>query len=171
MRVVSLTNADSVRHPDTGDVYEAGDDGVFDLPEPFATHLVRKHASHWRSESEQEAQQQRERIARLKSPHEAASVMADLVDRVEALETVIEQPPAPADAATAADMTGRVETLEATVEQLTAMVKDLMATVEDLVAAPAKAGDATETADGREPEPKRGTRGRTRKTADKPPAK
>jgi len=91
MRVVNLTNADSVRHPDTGDVYEAGEDGVFDLPEPFATHLVRKHASQWRSESEQEAQLQREKVARLKSPHEAAAVMADLVDRVEALEATVKQ--------------------------------------------------------------------------------
>lgn len=93
MRLISLTNASSVVDPDTGEQYEAGPDGVFDLPHRFATQLAERHASQWRLESAHEAQVAAAKVNELRSPHVLPGVVAKLRDdlgaalaRIEALE-------------------------------------------------------------------------------------
>ena len=99
MRMISLTNASSVVEPDTGEQYDAGPDGVFDLPHPFAMHLADKHAGHWRVESEHEAALTAAKVTTLRNPNVLPGVVATLRDdldgalaRIEALEAAAAKP-------------------------------------------------------------------------------
>lgn len=99
MRMISLTNATSVVDPETGAGYDAGPDGVFDLPHPLAMHLAEKHAGHWRVESEHEAAAAAAKVARLRNPNVLPGEVAKLRDdldaalaRIDALETAAAKP-------------------------------------------------------------------------------
>ena len=85
MRVISLTNASSVPDPETGEQYEPGADGVFDLPEPFGLHLTTKHASVWRGEAQHQAAQRAAAVEELRNPNVVAAAVAELRERVERL--------------------------------------------------------------------------------------
>ena len=86
MRLINLTNASSVTDPGTGEQYEVGPDGVFDLPHSFATELAEKHASQWRLESAHEAQVAAAKVNELRSPHVLPGVVAEMRDRLTAAE-------------------------------------------------------------------------------------
>lgn len=99
MRMISLTNASSVVEPETGKQYDAGPDGVFDLPHPFAMHLAEKHAGHWRVESEHEAALAAAKVAQLRNPNVLTATVAKLRDdleaalaRIDALEAAAAKP-------------------------------------------------------------------------------
>lgn len=82
MRVISLSGASAVTDQDTGTEHVAGEDGVFELPEPFAVHLTTKHASLWRAESGHEAALAAAKVDELRNPHVLPGVVADLRDRL-----------------------------------------------------------------------------------------
>lgn len=86
MRLINLTNATSVTDPASGEQFEAGPDGVFDLPHGFATELAERHASQWRLESAHEAQVAAAKVNELRSPHVLPGVVAELRDRLERAE-------------------------------------------------------------------------------------
>jgi outer membrane murein-binding lipoprotein Lpp len=86
MRVISLTGAESYKHPVTGETFESGPDGVFDLPQEYGLELTRKHAAQWRSEVAQQAADRRKNLAKLRNPTEVASTVTTLIARVDALE-------------------------------------------------------------------------------------
>lgn len=86
MRLINLANASSVTDPSSGEQYEVGADGVFDLPHGFATELATRHASQWRIESVHEAQVAAAKVNELRSPHVLPGVVAELRDRLEKAE-------------------------------------------------------------------------------------
>jgi hypothetical protein len=87
MRVISKTNASFIEYPpNSGTVYEPEDDGVFDLPEPVARELARKHASHWVLEAANTASMSRDRAVKLRNPRVSGDAIARLEDRVAELE-------------------------------------------------------------------------------------
>ena len=89
MRVISLSGASAVTDQDSGIEHEAGPDGVFELPEPFAVHLTTKHASLWRAESQHEASIAAAKLDELRNPHVLPGVVAELRDRLEKAEARI----------------------------------------------------------------------------------
>lgn len=92
MRVINKTGASSVEFPpSSGNVYEAGGDGVFEFPEHVAKELTKKHAAHWVPESAQLGTQRRDRAAKLRNPRVAADTISRLEQRVETLEAQVEE--------------------------------------------------------------------------------
>ena len=89
MRVIHLAGATSFTDPDTGTTYEAGPDGVFELPEHVGTHYVTKHAGMFRRESDHEALIAAKKAEALNNPHNTAPTLKALLDRVTALESKI----------------------------------------------------------------------------------
>lgn len=104
MRLVNILGASSVQHPEHGTA-EAGPDGVFELPEAFG-HSLLVHAAQWRTEAAHVAEAARKRLEELADPKRAAEVLdfvhgrvaeqatqiADLTDRLAALEGAAETP-------------------------------------------------------------------------------
>lgn len=92
MRVINKTGASSVEFPpSSGNVYEPGEDGVFEFPEHVAKELTKKHAAHWVPESAQVGAQRRDRAAKLRNPRVAADTISRLEQRVETLEAQVEE--------------------------------------------------------------------------------
>jgi hypothetical protein len=90
MRVVSLVGAEAFTDPDSGEEYTVTD-GAFDFPEPLGRELVTHHASLWREQTLHEQQIAQEKLEELRNPHNVAPALADLRDRVAALEATVEQ--------------------------------------------------------------------------------
>lgn len=90
MRVVSLVNAETFTDPADGQEYTSTG-GVFDLPEKLGTELTTHHVSLWREQTAHEAQIATEKLEELRNPHNVAPALADLRDRVAALEAAIGQ--------------------------------------------------------------------------------
>jgi hypothetical protein len=89
MRVISLTGASGVTDPETSTEYEAGGDGVFELPEPFGQYLATKHASMWCGEAQYKAAQRAALVEELRNPNVLSTVVAELRERVVDLETQV----------------------------------------------------------------------------------
>lgn len=90
MRVINKTGATDVEFPpSSGNLYEAGEDGVFEFPEHVAKELTKKHAAHWVPESAQLGTQRRDRAAKLRNPRVAADTISRLEQRVETLEAQV----------------------------------------------------------------------------------
>ncbi len=105
MRVISKTNASSLKHPVSGEVFTPGDDGVFDLPHEFAGELVRKHAGQWVSEAVKQVADRRAAVAKLRDPQELATAVAghgSNLARLEARIVALEERADGHDAANAA---------------------------------------------------------------------
>lgn len=85
MRLVNQQGADSVQHPEHG-AAAVGDDGVFELPEPFGEALLKEAPAQWRTEAEHIAEAARRRLAELANPKRAAEVLDFVHGRVTALE-------------------------------------------------------------------------------------
>lgn len=115
MRVISLVGAEAFTDPDTGDEYTA-DGGAFDLPEALGRELTTHHASLWREQTVHEQQVAAEKLEELRNPHNVAPALADLRDRVEALEATVAALTAAAqqseDAATKRTSRGRGKTAD-----------------------------------------------------------
>jgi uncharacterized membrane protein YccC len=88
MRVVSLVNADAFTDPADGTEYRSAN-GAFDLPEPLGRELTTHHASLWREQTFHESQIAQEKMEELRNPHNVAPALADLRDRVAALEATV----------------------------------------------------------------------------------
>lgn len=86
MRVIHLMGADTFTDPDTGTTWEAGDDGVFELPEHVGAHYVAKHAGMFRRESDHEALLAAKKAEALSNPSNTAPTLKALLERVTALE-------------------------------------------------------------------------------------
>lgn len=86
MRVIHLAGAASFTDPETGTSYEAGPDGVFELPEHVGTHYVTKHAGMFRRESDHEALIAAKKAEALNNPHNTAPTLKALLERVTTLE-------------------------------------------------------------------------------------
>lgn len=86
MRVIHLMGADSFTDPDTGTTWEAGDDGVFELPEHVGAHYVTRHAGMFRRESDHEALLAAKKAEALSNPSNTAPTLKALLERVTALE-------------------------------------------------------------------------------------
>lgn len=112
MRVISLTSATSVPDQATGESFDAGPDGVFDLPHEFALYLTTKHASQWRSEGEHESALRSARLEELRNPHLVAPTLLEHAGRIEQLEAKVEALLARRDSA--ADEQRAAETGDAT---------------------------------------------------------
>jgi hypothetical protein len=95
MRILHLAGATSVSDPVHGEA-QAGPDGVFDLPHPFAEHLLTTAAGTWRGEAEHISLLARNALEELRDPRVALRVLSDLRERVASLETTV------------ADLTGRL---------------------------------------------------------------
>lgn len=90
MRVINKTGASFVEFPpNSGNIFEPGPDGVYELPDPVARELTTKHASHWVPEAAQVGTQRRDRAAKLRNPRVAADVISRLEQRVETLEAQV----------------------------------------------------------------------------------
>lgn len=88
MRILHLGGATSVADPVHGTA-EAGPDGVFDLPHPFAEHLLKSAAGTWRGEAEHVAWLARNELEELRDPKVALRVLSDLRARVTSLEATV----------------------------------------------------------------------------------
>lgn len=88
MRILHLAGATSVSDPVHGTA-EAGPDGVFDLPHPFAEHLLKTAAGTWRGEAEHIAELARTELESLRDPRVATQVLAELRERVASLEATV----------------------------------------------------------------------------------
>lgn len=108
MRVIHLMGAASFTDPGTSTTYEAGPDGVFDLPEHVGAHYTTKHAGMFRRESDHEALIAAKKAEQLANPHNTAPTLKALLERVTALEGKVaawekffgsDMPPAPPAAA------------------------------------------------------------------------
>jgi hypothetical protein len=100
MRMIHLPGASSVSDPVHGTA-TAGPDGIFDLPQPFAEHLLTTAAGTWRTEAAHIAQLARESLDELRDPAVALRVLSELRERVASLEaqvTALGGNPAPAPA-------------------------------------------------------------------------
>lgn len=86
MRVIHLMGADSFADPETSTTYEAGPDGVFDLPEHVGAHYVTRHAGMFRRESDHEAMLAAAKAETLANPQNTAPTLKALLERVTALE-------------------------------------------------------------------------------------
>jgi hypothetical protein len=86
MRMIHLPGASSVSDPVHGTA-NAGPDGIFDLPQPFAEHLLKTAAGTWRTEAAHIAQLARESLDELRDPAVALKVLSELRERVASLET------------------------------------------------------------------------------------
>lgn len=86
MRVIHLAGAASFTDPETGTTYEAGPDGVFELPEHVGTHYVTRHAGMFRRESDHEALIAAKKAEALNNPHNTVPTLKALLERVTALE-------------------------------------------------------------------------------------
>lgn len=108
MRILHLGGATSVADPVHGTA-EAGPDGVFDLPHPFAEHLLKSAAGTWRGEAEHVAWLARNELEELRDPKVALRVLSDLRARVTSLEATVAglQAPAAPDASVAAGEAGQ----------------------------------------------------------------
>lgn len=142
MRMINLVGATSVTDPSTGTVYDAGPDGVFDLPHAFAMELATRHAGHWRVESEHEAAQSAARKAELRNPRVLTDVVADLRIRLTKAEA-------------------RIEELGAQLAEVAARLAGVIAPTEGTQDEGAEHGDAR---------PARARKATAKKTAAKPPA-
>lgn len=90
MRVISKTNASEVEYPpSSGNVYQPGPDGVFEMPEHVGREITKKHASQWAREEALAGTQRRDRAAKLRNPRVAADVISRLEQRVETLEAQV----------------------------------------------------------------------------------
>jgi hypothetical protein len=96
MRMIHLAGASSVSDPAHGEA-TAGRDGVFELEQPFADHLLKTAAGTWRTEADHVSQLARESLDALRDPSVALRVLSDLRERVANLEAVV----FPGDAAVA----------------------------------------------------------------------
>lgn len=85
MRIIHLGGANSVTDPTHGEAH-AGADGVFDLPQPFADHLLTTAAGTWRGETHHASLLSAQAIDELRDPQVAVRVLAELRDRVASLE-------------------------------------------------------------------------------------
>lgn len=104
MRVIHLMGANSFTDPETSTTYEAGDDGVFELPEHVGAHYITKHAGMFRRESDHEALIAARKAEALANPTNTAPTLKALLERVTALEDKVaawdeffgpDAPPAP----------------------------------------------------------------------------
>lgn len=86
MRVIHLMGADSFADPETSTTYEAGPDGVFDLPEHVGANYVTRHAGMFRRESDHEAMLAAAKAETLANPQNTAPTLKALLERVTALE-------------------------------------------------------------------------------------
>lgn len=84
MRLVSLTGAESVNHPEHGSA-TVGSDGVFDVPDGFGQFLLRAKAQ-WCTEADKLARDARAALRDLANPKKAVQVLADVRARVVELE-------------------------------------------------------------------------------------
>jgi cell division protein FtsB len=84
MRLVNLSDAQSVAHPDFDQV-DAGEDGVFEVDDVLGLALLRD-AAHWREESQYLAEQAQNELLDLSDPGYAAKVLKDLRARIAELE-------------------------------------------------------------------------------------
>lgn len=107
MRVISLTGASEVTDPATGQMYKAGPDGVFELPESYGHELATRHASVFRRESEHEAALRAAKVEELSNPHILPAVVAELRERLDAAEARIEALEKPAKPARARQSGGK----------------------------------------------------------------
>lgn len=117
MRVIHLMGANTFTDPATSTTWEAGDDGVFDLPEHVGAHYVTKHAGMFRRESDHEALLAAKKAEVLVDPRNTAPTLKALLERVKTLEDKVAAwetffgTDAPAEAKTAE--TGTPETAKA----------------------------------------------------------
>lgn len=103
MRLVNQQGAESVQHPDHGSA-EVGEDGVFELPEPFGEALRAQAPAQWRTEAEHIAEAATRRLRELADPERAAEVLDFVHGRVASLEAEI--------ASLREELDGRVSSLE-----------------------------------------------------------
>ena len=85
MRITSTTSAEKVQHD--GVIYEADDEGVFEVPEPVGLELVGFPG--WLPEYEAKAIAAEQQRARDTDAAQQAERIADLTARVEALEAAL----------------------------------------------------------------------------------
>lgn len=96
MRILHLAGATSVSDPIHGEAH-AGPDGVFELPQPFADHLLKTAAGTWRGEADHLAALARQELEELRDPRVALHALSDLRARVQSLEidvAALKGPPA-----------------------------------------------------------------------------
>ncbi len=131
MRLISLTGAETVQHPELGTA-EVGEDGVFDVPEELGNELV-KHAGMWQTEAEHIAARARAELADLSDPNKVPEILRAIRQRVSDNEDTQKDHADQLEAANAkidehvdqlATANARIAELEQQVEQLTAAATD-----------------------------------------------
>lgn len=91
MRVIHLMGASTFTDPDSGMSYQAGPDGVFDLPEHVGTLYVTRHAGMFRRESDHEAMIAAAKTETLSDPRRHPATLQALLERVTAVEAKLAQ--------------------------------------------------------------------------------
>jgi hypothetical protein len=87
MRLINLSGAVSVQHPEFGTA-NVGDDGVFDVSPDLGAALVEQR-SQWLTEAEHVAQAACAELLELSDPRKASEVLRSLRARTVALEAVV----------------------------------------------------------------------------------
>jgi hypothetical protein len=89
MRVIHLMGATTFTDHDSGMSYQAGPDGVFDLPEHVGTFYATRHAGMFRRESDHEALLAAAKTETLRDPHNTPGTLQALLERVTAQEATV----------------------------------------------------------------------------------
>jgi hypothetical protein len=87
VRLINLSGADSVHHPELGSA-SVGADGVFDVGPELGGELV-KQRGQWITEAEHVANAARAELLELSDPHKVPEVLASLRARIVELEAQV----------------------------------------------------------------------------------